>query len=455
LSKITRKRFIGLSAAALAASVTGLSSFGRVKDYIIVNDRLIGNRFLTFNAIIRVNQIEVARDRNLGHDERKLHTPEKVKQFRQAIEEGWKGAKITWALSWLALHDETEQYKEIRKLLIEYHHKYGDEITFIPGAYFANAYNTREQINKDLTDGISKVTDIVGNGYRPKCIVAGFLASENLRHLAQSEKIHVCQGNIWSQYSVDNQDGDGSISYPFYPSKEHFCKPAQNKQDFIDCVNLDGWTMDFISARRAGGGSNKNFNSRMGVGPIETFDRFGEEIGLKEVLHTVSIHYDKGFELNKFGWVTNNWEVSLPLTGLTKFFSGIRKQWPDTKCITMGEFGLIWREHFKNNNFDYRFVERGSGILCSAENMEIKWYMNKDFRLALQRDWKLNEEEQVIDFTRYDLKAEEPRELVRNWTLFGSINQKQTRPQDKPVLLKELKDEDKAIIFKRIPDLKL
>ncbi len=42
-------------------------------------------------------------------------------------------------------------------------------------------------------------------------------------------------------------DGDGSICYPYYPSREHFCKPAQADSDFIDCVNLDGWTCDFLT----------------------------------------------------------------------------------------------------------------------------------------------------------------------------------------------------------------
>lgn len=453
MNKISRKKFIGLSAAVFAASITGLPSFGKSPDNSIVKNGLIGNRFITFNAIIRVNQIEVSRDRNLGHDERKLHTPEKVKQYRQAIEDGWPGAKITWAFSWLALHDESDSYKEIRRLVIEYHHKFGDEITFIPGAYFANAYNTREQVNKDLTEALAKITKIVGDGYRPKSIVAGFLAAENLRHLAEKENIHVCQGNIWSQYAIDNQDGDGSVSYPYYPSKEHFCKPAQDKNDFIDCVNLDGWTMDFVAARRAGGGSDKPYNSRMGVGPIETFQKYGVETGLKEVLHTASIHYDEGFKLNKFAWVTNCWEVSLPMKGLTEYFSSIRKHWPDTKSVTQGEFGLLWRDHFKNNDFDYRFVERGSGIGGSEDNLEIRWFMNKDFRLALLRDWKEKTEEQVIDFTRYDLKAEEPKEQIRNWTLFGTINQKQVRAQDKPRPVNELSDEEKQLILKRLPGL--
>jgi len=87
--------------------------------------------------------------------------------------------------------------------------------------------------------------------------VAGFLSAANQKYLAEQENIHVCQGNIWSQFGIDNGDGDGSISYPYYPSTEHFCKPAQGRKDFLDCVNLDGWTVDFISARRLGLGKYK------------------------------------------------------------------------------------------------------------------------------------------------------------------------------------------------------
>jgi hypothetical protein len=108
---------------------------------------LMGNRFLTFNTVIRVNQIEVSRDRNVGEDERSLHTPERVVNFRNAIAKGLPGAKITWALSWLALHDTTDNYRQIRKLVAGYRYQYGDEVTFIPGAYFANAYNSTGQVN--------------------------------------------------------------------------------------------------------------------------------------------------------------------------------------------------------------------------------------------------------------------------------------------------------------------
>ncbi len=151
----------------------------------------------------------------------------KVIAFRKAIEDGFPGARITWAFSWLALHDTTADYIEIRELVVGYHYKYGDDITFIPGAYFANAYNTTEQVNKDLHEGLARVSEITGKGYRPLSVVAGFLSSANMEYLSQEENIHVCQGNVWSQYAVDNQDGEGSVCYPYYPSKEHFCKPAQ------------------------------------------------------------------------------------------------------------------------------------------------------------------------------------------------------------------------------------
>lgn len=414
---------------------------------------LMGHRFLTFNTIIRVNQIEVSRDRNVGEDERALHTPEKVIAFRKAVEEGFPGAKMTWAFSWLALNDDTDNYKEIRKLVVGYHHKYGDEITFIPGAYFANAYNDVEQVNKDLHDGLALVSQMVGNGYRPLSVVAGFLSAKNQEYLAEKENIHVCQGNIWSQFAIDNQDGDGSVCYPFYPSKEHFCKPAQNKSDFIDCVNLDGWTVDFLAARRQG--FAEGFNSRMGVGPIETLGKHGNDIGLQEMLHSTAIHFDKGFDLNGFGWVTNCWELSLPYDAarLKDWLSNVKKRWPDTKMITQGEFGMLWRAHYKSNNFNYQFVERGSGIGGSDANMEIHWFMNKNFRLALLKDWKLNTPKLVIDFTRYDLKAAEPIGMTRRWSLMGDINQKQTRPQDKPVLLSEMPKKSNLIIKKRYPSL--
>ncbi len=414
---------------------------------------LMGNRFLTFNAVIRVNQIEVARNKNVGEDERSLHTPAVVTKFRNAISAGFPGAKITWAFSWLALHDTTFNYRKIRELVVGYQKKYGDEITFIPGAYFANAYNPNEQVNKDLHDGLAKVSEIVGNGYRPKSVVAGFLSATNQDYLAKEEGIHVCQGNIWSQYAIDNQDGDGAVCYPFYPSKEHFCKPAQGKVDFVDCVNLDGWTTDFLAARREG--FKEGFNSRMGVGPIETLGKYGLELGLKEMLHSTAIHFDRGFELNGFAWVTNCWEVSLPIdvAGLTSWLSEIKKRWPDVKFITQGEFGLIWRKHYRTNDFDYRFEEIGSGIGGSDADKEIRWFMNKDFRLALLRNLKIDNSEEVIDFTRYDLPAREPAEMTRRWSLMGEINQKQTRPQDKPVPLKQLPETMKTIIKSHYPNL--
>ena len=51
------------------------------------------------------------------------------------------------------------------------------------------------------------------------------------------------------------------------------------------------------------------------------------------------------------------------------------------------------------------------------------------------RDWKAGGPEKVIDFTRYDLAAQEPEDCGRNWSLMNRINQKSTRPHDTPVAL--------------------
>ena len=102
----------------------------------------MGQRFLTLNTIVRVRQIEVTRGTAHGPDETSIHTTAEARIFRETIDKAWPGARITWAFSWLALHDESKQYNELRELIVSYRKKFGDEITFIPGAYFSNMYNT-------------------------------------------------------------------------------------------------------------------------------------------------------------------------------------------------------------------------------------------------------------------------------------------------------------------------
>jgi hypothetical protein len=473
--QISRKIIFGLAATIL----TLVSPIGRAGEAMpsaleAGSLRLMGNRFFTLNTVVRVNQIEATRDSTHGTDESSIHSPVEAKTFRDAIEEAWPGARITWAFSWLALKDERTNYSDLRKLVVFYHKKFGDEITFIPGGYFANMYNSREQVNRDLHDGLQMVSGMVGGGYRPRCVIAGFLSSDNLRYLAEKENIHVCQGNIWSQYAVDNGDGEGSICYPYYPSREHFCKPAQGKEDFIDCVNLDGWTVDFLCARIPGSKmvNGERYRSRQGVGPIETVIDLGTKLGTKSMIFTTATHFDDGFARNGFAWVDCTWELGLVearkiynysgrngMKGLHIWLSETRKRWPEAKFITLGEFGLLWREHFKDNDkIDYRFAQRGSGVRGSDSNLEIRWFMNKDFRLALLRDWKNNTPEGVIDFTRYDLPAREPADPepgnhARNWSLMNRLNQKGIRPQDKPIPLDQLNAEEQDIIKRRYPDL--
>ena len=64
----------------------------------------------------------------------------------------------------------------------------------------------------------------------------------------------------------------------------------------------------------------------------------------------------------------------------------------------------------------------------------------------------------VIDFTRYDLPAQEPADPIpghqsRNWSLMNRLNQKGTRPQDKPIAIEAFSPEEIAIIRGRYPEL--
>jgi hypothetical protein len=451
---LNRREFVASAIAATAGSL----ALPRILSANTVLPKaplpaLLGNRFVTHVSVVRVNQIEVTRDRSIGQDEVSDNTPEKVRARRDAFTRGCPDGRMTWGLTWLALNDQRKQYQDVRRLLAEFHDKFGDEITFHPGGYFAPMYNTREATRRDIHDGLKLVSELVGGGYRPDCLIAGFMDAENQKLLGRDEGIHVCQGQIWSQHAIDNGDGDGGICYPYYPSTEHYLKPAQGKSDFVDCVCLDGWTCDFLAARR--NGFEGGFNSRMGVGPIETVGNLGLERGRKEMMDTTAVHFDTGFGLNGFGWVTAIWEVSVGHDeDLTYWTQRIRDRWPGTRFTTEGEFGLAWREHYKDNgDMNYRFVQRGTGAPGSEANKEIRWFMNKDFRLALLRELGKSGPGEVIDFTRYDLPAQEPKDPQREWSLMNVLNQKGTRPQDKPRALKQLSKEDQSLIFRRCPDL--
>jgi hypothetical protein len=449
-NKWSRREFLG-SAASVAAMAVGRSAAGAP---IATRALRLRGRFLTHVSVVRVNQVEVTPTRNIGLDESADNSPARIRARREALGRGCPDGRMTWAISWLALQDQRAEYKEARRLLASFHDRDGDEITFIPGGYFAPMYDTREHNRVTIDKALGMISLMVGGGYRPQCLVAGFMDAENQRLLASDQGIHVCQGQIWSQHGIDHGDGDGGISYPYYPSREHYLKPAQGPADFIDCVCLDGWTCDFLAARREG--FVDGFNSRMGVGPIETVGDLGQPVGRKEMMDTTAVHFDGGAAVNGFGWVTGIWELSIGHDeDLAYWLQAVRERWPDTQVIPEGEFGQLWRKHNPTNaGIDYRFDEKGTGAPGSEKNLEIEWFMNREFRLALLHDWVKNTPTMAIDFTRYDLKAEEPSGLQREWSLMNVLNQKGSRPQDKPVRLSQLSAEDQRMIFARYPELR-
>ena len=123
--------------------------------------------------------------------------------------------------------------------------------------------------------------------------------------------------------------------------------------------------------------------------------------------------------------------------------------------MTEGAFGLEWRKHTPNNSsLNYSFDAKGTGAPGSEKELEIRWFMNQEFRLALLNNWTTDNPAMVIDFTRYDLPAHEPQGLQREWGLMNVLNQKGTRPQDKPVRLGQLTADYQRRIYAQYPELK-
>lgn len=411
-------------------------------------------RYLTINTVIRKYQLETNRTEHLEsvngfrlEDETELHTAQAVVDFSNAVRKGFPDAKITWALSWQALTDQSDRYEEIRSTLKEIHNKYGDDVTFIPGGYYPNVYNTREQVNEDISDAMDLIGDFMG-GYRPKSLIAGLLSSDNIKYACEKEGIAAVQGNIWSTFEIDGGDAEGSIAYPYYPSKQHLCKPAQGKEDFIDCLNFDGWTVDFIAGRikheyRKDG---VRYCSRMGVGPLETLHTFGIEKGLEQMKYSTNVHFcDENVNNNPFAWVVNNYEIGEMnrwkskgcLDGFSEWIAWIKDTWPDVQCTTLANMAYeLKKEHKDNDLFNYKFYQKGSGIGASFADQEVVWIMNKKLRMGLLKE---KGKIYLYDLTEYIKNYAEPQEKgKRNWSIFGDINQKQTRTQDKPVLLEDL-----------------
>ena len=458
-----RRQFMKSTLAAVAAA--GTARLAPAAEVPKAPLPLEGSRFLTFNSVIRVNQIEAGRDQLIGNDEADLHSPETARQFRAAFERGWPGGRMTWAFSWCALQDRRDNYKALREFAVECLHKYGDDITFIPGGvlreHVQHARAGQRRSARRAADGLGH-----GGRWTPPAERCRPVIFRRTICVTWPKRRAFMSARATSGASMPSTTAtrDGSVCYPYYPSREHFCKPAQGAGDFIDCVNLDGWTMDFVSARRAG--CDEKHNSRMGLGPIETFMRLGPDTGMKEVMATTGAHFDAGFELNKFAGVTTCWELSLfDLDGgknkkvllgcLPQWLEQTRKRWPESRCVTQGEYGNAWRAAHRDNAGPELPVRAagGTGIFGSDENLEMRWFMNRDFRLALLRDWKVNGPETAIDFTRYDLKAEEPKDKGRNWSLMNRLNQKGVRQQDTPVALRDLNDEERSLIKRRCPEL--
>ena len=184
----------------------------------------MGGRFVTLCIMIRTTPWEVSRDVKLiNQDEYFAHTLEIVTNLRNAFAKNNPNGRLTWGFTLNALEDKRPHYVDIRKYIVECQQKYGDEVSYFPG-YFPAMYLPRERVNREMSEAIAEISSLVGRGYRPDCIMGGFLSADNLAlfHLAEKENIHAAHAVIWSQHAVDGGGADGSLSYPYQPFQRTF-----------------------------------------------------------------------------------------------------------------------------------------------------------------------------------------------------------------------------------------
>ena len=78
------RAFVG--GALLLGSATAAPPDPAVRPTSDPNLQLMGNRFFTFNTVVRVRQIETSREVAHGPDESGIHTPKEARIFREAVE---------------------------------------------------------------------------------------------------------------------------------------------------------------------------------------------------------------------------------------------------------------------------------------------------------------------------------------------------------------------------------
>ena len=195
-------------------------------------------------------------------------------------------------------------------------------------------------------------------------------------------------------------------------------------------------------------------------------------------MHVTNVHFNStAVDHNGYGFLPTIYELSLFAwmnpNYLPNWIKAVKAKYPDTQVLSLGEFGERWRMHNPDNSrINLKFVERGNDMPSEEEGKniysayhfhseifrpewEIRWYFNKDFRFSTIQNWKESGPKLVMDYTRYNQPYKEPNGNVieRHWDILDIINQKQSRPQDKPKPFSELPAEEQAKILKWYPEL--
>jgi len=96
---------------------------------------------------------------------------------------------------------------------------------FIPGGYFAPMYDTREHIRGNNHKAPRLISGMVGGGYRPQCLVAGFLDAENQRFLAPMRAFMYARARSGASMPSITATAMAASAIPITPAAKHYLKP--------------------------------------------------------------------------------------------------------------------------------------------------------------------------------------------------------------------------------------
>lgn len=392
---------------------------------------LLGRRLFTPVFLLRQWQIEKGKGEHAGEFEEPLVTDERLIELRSMVAACFPKGRVTWSLSRGAILSPGDHWSVIRRRLTEFREQYGDAIVPNPVAGYTVLHRSCAEVEEELFELLDSLANWLGES--PRAVHAWILLARTIERTLERFDLDAVSGQCWSQYGVDHMSMEGSVPYPYYPSRRHFLVPGRNKDDQLDVPLLDVISLDPVTARFTRK-QHKRF-CRMGLQLLETVNwkRVGPEHGLQAMQSVARTYLTDNRECLPFSWITTTQELvemfrhPYSFSSYRSFWESLAAEYSDLEVITTADFGRDFKVTYRENDWHYRFRARGSGVGPSDPETEIAWEFTRDMRRATltRRRWG-RRREQLIDYVDYTQDVREHDGPSSDYSLKASPWQKRS-----------------------------